>query len=227
MDYIEYLVEYGLTRQEATIYIELMRHGAMTGYEVSKETGISKSNVYAALKGLTQKGAAYCEEREATKYIPVDVKLFCDNHLRYLTELRDKLVTNQPKRLVDSDGYITVTSDKNIYNKIYEMLDRCNERLYIMADGSLIDKFKPELTKLANQGKKVVILTENSVGINKAIFYKADIVAGQIRFIVDSDFVLTGTIAGNIDDTCLYSGQETLVNLVKETIKNKMLLSGK
>ena len=27
---------------------------------------------------------------------------------------------------------------------------------------------------------------------------------------------------GDIDDTCLYSGRETLVNLVKENIKNKI-----
>lgn len=227
MDYIECLVEYGLTRQEASIYVELMRHGAMTGYEVSKETGISKSNVYAALKGLTQKGAAVCEEREATKYLPVDVKKFCDNHLRYLSEVREELVACQPKEIVDCDGYITITSDRNIYNKIYEMLNGCNERLYIMGDGELISKFKPELERLAAEGKKVVILTKNSLHIKGAIYYKADTVEGQIRFIVDSDFVLTGTIDGNIDDTCLYSGQETLVNLVKETIKNKMLLADK
>ena len=31
MDYIDLLTEYGLTRQEAVIYHELMKRGAMTG----------------------------------------------------------------------------------------------------------------------------------------------------------------------------------------------------
>ena len=41
----EYLMEFGLTRQEATIYLNLMERGMQTGYEVSKQTGISRSNV--------------------------------------------------------------------------------------------------------------------------------------------------------------------------------------
>ncbi len=45
----EYLMEFGLTRQEATIYLNLMERGMQTGYEVSKQTGISRSNVYRAL----------------------------------------------------------------------------------------------------------------------------------------------------------------------------------
>lgn len=51
----EYLMEFGLTRQEATIYLNLMERGMQTGYEVSKQTGISRSNVYRALAGLVEK----------------------------------------------------------------------------------------------------------------------------------------------------------------------------
>lgn len=227
MDYIEYLIEYGLTRQEATIYIELLRHGLMTGYEVSKETGISKSNVYAALKGLTQKGAAVCEEGEATRYIPVKVDVFCQNHLRHLEEIKTNLIQSQPKLIIDFDGYITIKSDRHIRDKIYEMLRNCKQRLYLMADVDVVEQFKPELLKLSNEGKKVVILTKRDLKISKSTFYQVKDTKGQIRFIVDSDYVLTGSINGSIDDTCLYSGQETLVNLVKETIKNIMLLADK
>lgn len=227
MDYIEQLTEFGLTRQEATIYVELIRHGSMTGYEVSKETGISKSNIYAALKGLTLKGAAICEEREATKYLPVDVKLFCDNHLRSLEDTKKSLINNQPKQVIESEGYITISSDKNIKNKIHDMLSRCSKRLYLMAEARVIELFSDALSSLALEGKKVVLLSDKKVDIKKATFYKIESVDNNIRFIVDSDFVLTGSIKGSVDDTCLYSGQETLVNLVKETIKNKMLLADK
>lgn len=227
MDYIDFLIEYGLTRQEATIYIELLRHGAMTGYEVSKETGISKSNVYAALKGLTQKGAAVCEEGEATRYFPEKAESFCDNHLRYLSQIREQIIANQPNQIEESEGYITIQSYRHICNKIYEMLGRCEKRLYMMAETKVIMQFKDELTALAKAGKKVVILTGTENVIDGAIVYRTDVVTGQIRFITDSSYVITGTLTGDSEDTCLYSGQENLVNLVKETIKNKMLLSDK
>ena len=62
MGFTEDLTEYGLTRQEATIYACLLCQGSMTGYEIAKDTGISKSNVYTAVKELVQKGAAVLED---------------------------------------------------------------------------------------------------------------------------------------------------------------------
>ena len=37
--YVEYLLHFGLTRQEALIYVELLVKGKQTGYEIAKETG--------------------------------------------------------------------------------------------------------------------------------------------------------------------------------------------
>jgi len=227
MDFVECLIEYGLTRQEATIYTTLLKFGPMTGYEVSKETGISKSNVYAALKGLTQKGAAVCEEYEAVKYIPEDPKLFCDNHLRYLSELRENILKDQPRKAEIQEGYITIQGHRNIKSKIYEMLGRCEYRLYIMAKFKLVKDFEDVLGELSLEEKKVVVLSDEKPDIANITYYAAPIDDNQIRFVVDSRYVLTGICGDSDSDTCLYSGQENLVNLVKETIKSRMLLSGK
>ena len=42
--FIERLMEFGLTRQEACIYQCMLTEGKVTGYEVAKQTGISRSN---------------------------------------------------------------------------------------------------------------------------------------------------------------------------------------
>lgn len=65
MSYVEKLMMFGLTRQEASIYLCLNRNGTLTGYEAAKLTGISRSNVYNALAGLTEKGAAYLMKGQA------------------------------------------------------------------------------------------------------------------------------------------------------------------
>ena len=44
--FTERLMEFGLTRQEASIYQCLLTEGKVTGYEVAKQTGISRSNAY-------------------------------------------------------------------------------------------------------------------------------------------------------------------------------------
>ena len=224
MDYIDLLTEYGLTRQEASIYYELMKHGAMTGYEVSKETGISKSNVYAALNGLTQKGAANLEQGAANKYFPVPVNEFCDNCLRHLDKLKNKLIENQPKVLVKREGYINIQSERHIRNKIYDMLERCELRLYILAHDWLLEEYRKELEELIAKGRKVVVLTDDDIKLEGATVYKTDVEEGQLRFIVDSAYVLTGQLTGGNLDTCLYSEQTNLVEVMKEALRYKIVL---
>ena len=53
--FTERLMEFGLTRQEATIYQCLLGEGKMSGYEVAKQTGISRSNAYNSLASMTEK----------------------------------------------------------------------------------------------------------------------------------------------------------------------------
>lgn len=225
MDYIDLLTEYGLTRQEAIIYHELMKRGAMTGYEVSKETGISKSNVYAALNGLAQKGAANLEEGTANRYHPVDVKEFCDNELRYLNELKKQLVKDQPSRILKKEGYINIQSERHIRDKIHNMLARCEYRLYILAHDWLLEGYREDLEKLISDGCKVVVLTDDDFKLDGATVYKTEVEEGQLRFIVDSAYGLTGQLTGNADEeTCLYSEQENLIEVMKEALRYKILL---
>ena len=81
---IDLLTSFSLTRQEASIYITLLNHGDMTGYEVAKDTGFSRSNVYASLSALVEKGAAYLAEGEVTKYRPVELNIFTSNKISEL-----------------------------------------------------------------------------------------------------------------------------------------------
>ena len=45
VSFTERLMDFGLTRQEANIYQCLLTEGKVTGYEVAKQTGISRSTV--------------------------------------------------------------------------------------------------------------------------------------------------------------------------------------
>ena len=104
MSFIEKLMVFGLTRQEASIYLCLYRNGILTGYEAAKLTGISRSNVYNALAGLAEKGAAYLLEGNSSKYMAVPVEEFCDNKLRMMENTKKWLKENMPCLLYTSDA---------------------------------------------------------------------------------------------------------------------------
>lgn len=222
----EKLVQFGLTRQEANIYLCLLRNKDLSGYEVSKFTGISRSNVYSALANLVEEGAAYLLEGETNKYTAVSIDDFCENRIRRLTELKCELAAQLPQIRDNSEGYITISSHRHIMDKIHNMLEHVEYRVYLSIPSEYLGQFRLQLEQLAANGKKVVLLVSDlpDMEIEGSIIYQTDKRDRQLRLIVDSSYVLTGEMTGDVTDSCLYCGQKNFVNVFKDSLRNEIKL---
>ena len=65
------------------------------------------------------------------------------------------------------EGYITIEGESNISNKIHNLLDETEERVYLSCSYLYLSEFQEELMKLEQQGKKVVIITDGVCSIGK------------------------------------------------------------
>lgn len=220
----EKLIPFGLTRQEATIYLCLLGNKDLSGYEVSKLTGISRSNVYGTLAGLVEKGAAYLLEGETNRYTAVQLEDFCQNKIRYLTVLKQELTAGLPRAGSGSEGYITVSGCRHIIDKIHNMLEHVEHRVYLSMPMLYLDQFAPRLEELAADGKKVVLLLSGQPGqeIKGSILYVTGRETKQLRLIVDSSYVLTGYMTGDAADSCLYCAQKEFVDVFKDALRNEI-----
>lgn len=233
-DIIEKLLLFGLGRQEAVIYVCLLKNGGLTGYEVAKLTGISRSNVYNTLASLVERGAAYVCEGSVTKYVSVSIEEFCDNRIRYLQEQEKYLLLSGPKRQLPVEGYITIEGYEHIRDKIHHMILGAEQRIYFAASEHFIEMWEKEFKEILKRNVKVVLLSENLPGNlqgENVIFYKRmpaeelwNAGEQQIRLIIDSAYVLTGDVHGSSTDTCLYSAQKNFVNVFKEAMSNEIKL---
>lgn len=231
---IEKLQLFGLGRQEATIYVCLLKNGELTGYEVAKNTGISRSNVYNGLASLVEHGAAYVCEGTSNKYVAVNIEEFCDNRIRYLKEEEQFLLKNAPKRQLPTDGYITIEGYNHIRDKIHHMIFGAEQRIYFSASADFLEKCQEEIKDALRRDIKVVLISDaipQALSHESIIFYKhlkTDAVwepgQEQIRLIIDSVYVLTGDVIGHATDTCLYSAQKNFVNVFKEAMSNEIKL---
>lgn len=222
---INKFMEFGLTRQEATIYQCLLLNGELTGYEAAKLTGISRSNVYSALAGLTEKGATYLMEGNVSKYTPISVEEFCDNKMQMLQECKQYLMENVKSSEVNEDGYITIQGQRHIRNKIKHCLEHAEYRVYFYAPKAFLESWQEEIGQLLARKIKVVLMSEEDVTIEGSIFYKTiDPIKDQLRLIIDSKYVLTGSVKNSPEDTCLYSGQENFVQVFKDALRNEIKL---
>src|SRR6266700_2719995 len=64
----------GFSQYEAQAYVALLQHSPVTGYELSKRSGVPRSMIYEALGKLLDRGAAYIVPAEPTTYAPVAAK---------------------------------------------------------------------------------------------------------------------------------------------------------
>lgn len=222
MDSIEQLMSFSLTRQEAAIYLTLLSEGPLTGYEVSKQSGISRSNSYTALASLVEKGAAQVMEDTATRYVPVDIEEFCENKIRAMTKQKQSLHENLPLAKADCDGYITIRGGSHVLDKTVHLIVSAQERLYLSVGGLYLPLLEEYLRSSVASGRKVVVMTDVPFKLEGAILYMAKNPVEQFRLITDSSAVLTGDLSPQ--GSCLYSKNRNLVDLFKQTLRNEMRL---
>lgn len=219
LDSYELLSLFGLTRLEATIYTQLLSGESFTGYELAKLTGISRSNTYTALATLAEKGGAYIIEGTPIKYVAVPSDEFCRNRIRAQEDAAKKLKNLLPGETDSAEGYITINGREHIENKIFNMLQNASKRAYFAAGARTIADFEKVIRQMTAEGKKVVIITDSDMDFDKAQVFKTSDRGEQIRLIVDSKNVLTGD-----RQSCLYSGKENLVNVIKDSLKYELRL---
>ncbi len=223
--FTESLMEFGLTRQEASIYQCLLTEGKVTGYEVAKQTGISRSNAYNSLANMTEKGAAYLvEEGHTRKYVPVPPEEFCRNRIRKLEESRKWLVEHVPSEKTYVDGYITIEGAGHILDKVRNILMNVEERVYISLTRNYLLLLIGELQQLTADKKQVVIITDQPTTFGRAKVYIGEDRWMRIGVIADSRYVLTGEYGEGSMNTCLYSGQRNFVELYKTALSNEIKL---
>lgn len=224
MDLIECLTNFNLTKQEATLYVLLLRSGQLTGYEAAKNTGISRSNTYTALAGLVDKGAAYMlEEGKVTRYTPVAPEEFCSNKIKRLEQIRQEVLAQLPVFHEEAEGYITIKGAEEILNRLKNTVLQAKERIYVSGSAGVLELLRQELLEALQRGLKVVIIGDRGFTLPGAVCYGIAKKTEQIRLIADSRTVITGDIADE-SSTCLYSRKQNLVDLFKDALKNEIKL---
>lgn len=218
MDLITSLKKIGFTQQEAVIYIELCHHKEMTGYEAAKQSGISRSNAYAALSSLVDKGYAYVIEGTSAKYTPVPKEELMINARRDF-EVTMKVIDEELDfTAYKQEPFVTIKGDKQIVDKLKNIIAQAELRIYLSCDDSVLERVKSDIEVAVEKGLKVVLLSQKPlVDVVHKHYYNSS--STSIKIIADTKEVLAGTLT-----QCLYSKNATLVHLIREAFVNEITL---
>lgn len=224
MDVIDKLVQFGLTRQEASLYLVLHTEGDLSGYEAAKLAGISRSNAYAALAALTDKGAVYRLDGTTPRYQALPITDFCNHRLRSLNDTARQLESSLPQRATPAEAYLTIEGAQNISDRLRSMVDAAKERIYMALPPSALTMILPELQAALDRGIKVVVISSSVPNLPEATCYCHPLPEHQIRLIADSQEVITGELGAGGSASCLYSRRKQLVDLFKDALRNEIKL---
>jgi Cd2+/Zn2+-exporting ATPase len=201
-DPLHRLVKIGFSEYEAKSYVALLRKSPVTGYELSKLSGVPRSMIYEVLGKLTARGAAMTlRTGSATKYAPVPAKEFLDQLEReqqdLIASLRDDLTTFASAP--DLEYVWNIEGHENIMARAAEMMGQAEKRVYLALLPATFPTLLPALEDAIRRGVQVVIYAPS----------KLDLPGGQVVAAPLSEEALTQV--GGLGLILVIDGQEVLI----------------
>lgn len=109
---LELLEELGLTKNEAKVYVSLLKLGTSTTGPIMEELGISSSRVYASLQELIKKGLV-------TYFVKNNVKYYRAEDPRYLIKILEDLKSKVSPLVKDLERIKKIKKEQE-YSTIFE-----------------------------------------------------------------------------------------------------------
>ncbi|WP_151735729.1 TrmB family transcriptional regulator [Paenibacillus tengchongensis] len=128
---LQHMRNLGFTELEAKIMVELAAKGQSSGYEVAKQLGISRSNVYAALQRLTQQGYVRCSEGEPARYsalAPEELATMISGRVQASLEFVE---SEMPRGGPLSPSFYNLEGERNILGELVRQLNLAKEEIVV------------------------------------------------------------------------------------------------
>ncbi len=167
-DSIDKLVKIGFSEYEAKAYVALLRKSPVTGYELSKLSGVPRSMIYEVVGKLAARGAAMTLYKEgATKYAPVAADEFLEQlrreHEELVVSLKDELTAFASAP--DLDYVWNIEGHDNIVGKAIEMIEQAGSRVYVGLVPDTFPALKPVLEEAVERGVQVVLYATGELAL--------------------------------------------------------------
>lgn len=138
------LTSLGFTETEASLYCELVRGGASTGYRLAQAIGKAPANVYQALANLAHRGAVMVDDSEARTYRATSPAELLAGLQRAFNASRQEAQTalEALRRPVADDRIYQIKAPSQVFERAAGMICGAREIL-------LFDLFPDPLARLA------------------------------------------------------------------------------
>jgi sugar-specific transcriptional regulator TrmB len=235
-DLIQNFENLGLSPNEAKVYLALLENHPITGYQLSKISGILRPVVYEMLNRLVEKGGARIVKSNPDTYSPVEITEFLKNIEMDFTEARkhisDKLESSLS--VEDSDFFWNIIGRKNIVNRLIQLIEAAKKEIYVTASKQeFFDPIAEALQKKSSEGVHVDVFSYHELqtggltlySYNLPYDFETDRISKRVVEIVsDRSESLVANFTDDKTAKAVHSKNPAMVKLVSNGILDKIYI---
>ena len=132
-DVYKELQKLGFSKYECKAYISLLQYSPVTGYEISKRSGVPRSMIYEVISKLVDKGAIYTVPTDPVTYTPVAAKELIarmrgqfEESFNFLEKQLDSLDSEQ-----DVDVIHRIRQEEHILVEMAHLVAKAEDELWL------------------------------------------------------------------------------------------------
>lgn len=229
--------EIGFSKNEAKVYMTLLKEPLLNGYEISKKSAVPRSMVYAVIAKLVSKQAIVELRTEPPTYRPVPIKELMTNLKKQHEQTIDYL--EQVLQVIEKPVEVHVIQHMeeraNILAAMQSLLRSAKEEVWLSAWEEELDELREASEEAAAQGFRMFSLLfadQETPSFGHAFYHRQDSSSierqrmGQRLTIViqDDKEVLIGSFLDGRVPQAIQTTDPMLILLAKEYIRHDMVL---
>ncbi len=223
----------GFSNYEARAYFALLGNSPLTGYQLSKLSGVPRSRIYETLEKLTHKGLVLTLQSDPARYAPLDSR-------ELLARLRSGF-DDSLKTLEDEIAHIsvrgamesiwTVQGRDNILAKARDLIAGAAESVYLAAWDQVVQEVKTTLEQAGARGIRIVVVSCGEVDLATGRLYRhqfeeqlSAVGDSSIDLVVDGREVLVGEATHGEMGQAAWTRNIGLVFIAQEYIRHEVYI---
>lgn len=152
----------GFSQYESKAYIALLQHSPVTGYELSKRSGVPRSMIYEVINKLIDRGAVYTIPSDPLKYSPVPAREFLKRVRRNIEATFDFLDKSlgSLEQLEDVNVISHINGYKPVMDELLSIIEGAKQELWLSV-------WNPQASALVNTVQQA---QERNVNVFSIVF---------------------------------------------------------
>ena len=236
MTALEQLQELGFGQYEAQAYITLLKKNPLNGYELARDSGIPRANIYMVLHKLEERGAAVRIDTEnGRRYAPVVPEEFIQGlrqRLQTSLEVAEKSLCSltaqaEPDYVWNTQGYAALLEHAR------HLIDTANQEILLATNPEEAPALTESLERARTRGVKIstlcVVGCLHECNACRGKIYRYHVAPEQdtryLMVIPDETEVLAGEIGPGETTQAVRTRQKLLVDLAIRHIRNSIVLA--